>query len=126
MRTQAESFTSAASGVTIVNDDGGLAIGDFNSGRWIAFSALDLGKGIAGWRVRGGNTANGTLRLRLGSPTGIGTPRLGRPDACEGRDGGEGGLRALPHRPYSGFSSLNTVGRNSAIVGWMGSASRMA
>jgi hypothetical protein len=70
LRIEAESFSSATSGVTIVNDDDGQAIGDFDSGRWVAFTNVDLGNGLQGWRVRGGNTANGTLRLRLGGPTG--------------------------------------------------------
>jgi hypothetical protein len=71
LRIEAETFTSAASGVRIFNSgDGGQEVGDFNSGRWIAFNSIDLLGGIGGLRVRAANTTNGTLTLRAGSATG--------------------------------------------------------
>jgi hypothetical protein len=70
LRIQAENFSSAATGVRIFNSsDGTQDIGDFNSGRWIAFANSDLAGGVIGFRVRGSNTGSGNLSLRLGSPT---------------------------------------------------------
>ncbi|MDX2139109.1 MAG: PQQ-dependent sugar dehydrogenase [Chloroflexota bacterium] len=70
LRIQAEAFTSSASGVRTYNGgDGTQDVGDFDTGRWIAFASTDLASGVIGFRVRGSNTGTGNLSLRLGSPT---------------------------------------------------------
>jgi hypothetical protein len=56
--------------VSIFNGDGGQVIGNFDSGRWVAFNNINLNGGLLGLRVRGSNSTNGTLRLRAGSATG--------------------------------------------------------
>jgi hypothetical protein len=70
LRIEAESFNTSAAGVSIFNDDGGQVIGNFDSGRWVAFNNINLNGGLLGLRVRGSNSTNGTLRLRAGSATG--------------------------------------------------------
>jgi hypothetical protein len=73
VQIEAETFNSAAPGVQIffTNDTGGgQMVGNLDRGRWIAFNALDLQGGIAGFRVRGSGVPTGNLSLRQGSPTG--------------------------------------------------------
>ncbi|MDX2141228.1 MAG: PQQ-dependent sugar dehydrogenase, partial [Chloroflexota bacterium] len=69
LRIEAETFTSAASGVRIYGGgDGTQEVGDFDTGRWISFADIDLAGGLVGLRVRGNNTGSGNLSLRLGGP----------------------------------------------------------
>lgn len=70
LRIEAESFNTSSSGVSIYNGDNGQVIGDFDSGRWVAFNNINLNGGLLGLRVRGASGSNGTLRLRAGSATG--------------------------------------------------------
>jgi hypothetical protein len=72
LRIEAESYTSAASGVTFGgtgDEGGGEAVYDFDSGRWIAFNNIDLLGGVVTFRLRADSPASGNLSLRLGSAT---------------------------------------------------------
>jgi WD40 repeat protein len=72
LRIEAESYTSAASGVTFGgtgDEGGGEAVYDFDSGRWIAFNNIDLLGGVITFRLRADSPASGNLSLRLGSAT---------------------------------------------------------
>ncbi|MDX2137820.1 MAG: carbohydrate-binding protein, partial [Chloroflexota bacterium] len=77
-RIEAESHTSAAAGIAIYgtsDPQGGTQdVGNFNNGRWIAFSNQDLGGGVLRFRLRGNGPTNvsgsGTINLHIGSPTG--------------------------------------------------------
>jgi hypothetical protein len=72
LRIEAESYTSAASGVTFGgtgDEGGGEAVYDFDSGRWVAFNNIDLLGGVVTFRLRADSPASGNLSLRLGSAT---------------------------------------------------------
>jgi hypothetical protein len=73
LRIEAETYTSAASGVYFgFTDDvgGGQAVYDFDTPRWIAFENVDLQGGVIGFRLRGDSAGSGDVTLRVGSPTG--------------------------------------------------------
>jgi hypothetical protein len=72
LRIEAESYSSAASGVTFGgtgDEGGGEAIYDFDSGRWIAFTNIDLLGGVVTFRLRADSPGSGNLSLRIGSAT---------------------------------------------------------
>jgi hypothetical protein len=70
---QAESFDQQSGGVTVANGN----IGSLDTGDWVRYNSVDFGSGVSTFTMRYavGVGFAGTMRLRVGSPTGqiIGT-----------------------------------------------------
>jgi hypothetical protein len=73
-RYEAETYTDAASGITIYGSadplGGGSIVGEFNSGRWISFNSINLESGVVAARLRAEGGGSGTFSLRTGSSGG--------------------------------------------------------